>query len=220
MKLLLKYPSRERPELFEKTVREWTRLADEPDRFQWLVSLDADDPSLPIYRSKCDGFDIEPIVGVSRNKIDATNRDLDAVRALEWDVLILVSDDMRPVKQGWDTIVRNEMTVLDMALWFVDGRRADLCTLSMFGRPIFEQMKCVYHPEFETVYSDNYFQFVMEHQAKMKRVSMPVFEHQWKVENNDALMARNESRPAYLRDMKTHEKLKAKYLKTGEAWPN
>lgn len=219
MNILLKYPSRERPELFAATVHEWTRLAAQPDRIKWIVSLDADDLTLPIYRSKCDQWNIDPIIGASRNKVDAVNRDLDAVRAAEWDVVVLVSDDMRPVVHGWDDEIRRHMATPDMALWFVDGRQDDLCTLSIFGRPIFDRMNCVYHPAFNSVYCDDYYHFIMEQQGKLKRIGPPlVFEHQWKRENDDALMRRNEARGPYEHDKRTLDRLKARYLETGDAW--
>lgn len=219
MKILLKYPTRERPDLFAQTFAEWMRLADRPERLTWIVSLDADDPLLPSYRCKCDAADIDPIIGLSANKIAAVNRDLDAVRAAEWDVLVVVSDDMRPIVQGWDSEIDRHMSVLDMALWFVDGRRGDLCTLSIFGRPIFERMNCIYHPSFESVYADDYYHLVMEREGRMKRIGAPIiFEHQWKQGNNDRLMERNESNEVHRRDKARFAELKAKYLETGEAW--
>lgn len=219
MKFLLKYPSRERPEFFAQTVKEWNSRASKPADIKWLVSLDQDDPRIAEYRSKCDAFEIDPIIGKSSNKIDACNRDLDAVRAADWDTLILVCDDMRPVVSGWDLIIKEQMPVLDMALWFVDGRRGDLCTLSIFGRPIFEWMKCIYHPAFESVYCDDYFHTVLEREGKLKRVGEPlVFEHRWKKENDDALMKRNENSNVYVRDKATFDRLMANYLKTGVAW--
>lgn len=218
MRLLLKYPSRERPELFAATINEWMRLASDQGRIQWIVSLDADDPTLPAYRHKCDTLDIEPIIGTSKNKIAAVNRDLDRVRAAEWDMLVLVSDDMRPVVEGWDSIIEQNAPTLDMALWFVDGRRGDLCTLSIFGRPIFDRMNCIYHPAFQSLYCDDYFHFIMEHEGRMKRIGQRVFEHQWRVENDDALMARNESNEFHRQDRDTFARLKARYLETGDAW--
>lgn len=194
------------------------KLASKPDRIRWIVSLDADDPRLAEYRCKCDALDIDPIVGTSRNKIDAINRDLDAVRAAEWDMMVLVSDDMRPIVSGWDDDIERNAPTLDMALWFVDGRRSDLCTLSIFGRPIFDRMNCIYHPAFQSLYCDDYFQFVMEHQGRMKRIGHRVFEHQWKIHNDDALMSRNEANEFHRADRVTFDRLKARYLATGDAW--
>lgn len=217
MKFLLKYPSRERPELFATTVSEWQRRATHPDRLQWLVSLDSDDPTLSAYRHKCDALDIDPILGTSKNKIEAVNRDMD--RAGDWwDVLVVVSDDMLPVVDGWDDIIERHMPTLDMGLWFIDGRQNELCTLSIFGRPIYDWMKCIYHPSFESVYADNYYHFVMECRGKLKRIGASVFEHQWKKQNDDALMKRNEDPITYKRDHDRFVQMKAKFLETGIAF--
>jgi len=219
MDILLKYPSRSRPNLFADTVNEWQKRAAQPEKLQWLVSLDADDASLSEYRSKCDALDIDPIIGTSKTKVEAINADMQLARD-PWDVLVLVSDDMRPVVDSWDDIIREQMPTLDMALWFVDGRQGELCTLNIFGRPVYERMKCIYHPAFESVYCDNYFHFILEHEGRLKRIGAPqVFVHEWQKHNNDALMKRNENPEGYQRDKATFERLKSHYLKTGEAWP-
>lgn len=217
MNILCKYPSRSRPELFASTLSEWQRRAVQPDRLRWLVSLDVDDPALPEYRSKCDALDLDPILGTSKNKIEAVNRDMD--RAGDWwDVLVVVSDDMLPVVDGWDDIIERHMPTLDMGLWFIDGRQNELCTLSIFGRPIYDWMKCVYHPIFESVYADNYYHLVMEHAGKLKRIGSRVFEHRWRKENDDALMKRNEDRAIHQRDRARFEKMKAEFISMGVAF--
>lgn len=211
MKFLLKYPSRERPELFAKTIEAWSKSVSGKHELIWFVSLDENDPTLAEYRSKCDQFDIDPIVGKSKNKIDAVNRDMDRAPD-EWDVLVLVSDDMRPTAKNWDAIIADQMPTLDMGLWFPDGRRRDLCTLSIIGRSALIRLGgFLYHPAFESVWCDDFYHLQMQTWGILKFVDRNVFKHEWRVHNNDALMKRNEDGATASRDKKTFERLSKQF---------
>lgn len=215
MKFLLKYPSRERPDLFADTVNAWTKLSSGKHQLSWLVSLDEDDPELHNYQMNMligVASSITPIIGKSKNKIDAVNRDMQHATK-GWQTLIVVSDDMRPTVKNWDEIIASQMPTLDMGLWFPDGRQKRLCTLSIFGRPVLDRLGgYIYHPSFESVYADDFYQLQMQTWGILKFVDSDVFAHEWKVHNDDGLMKRNEDRGAYVRDKETYTQMAQQFI--------
>jgi hypothetical protein len=220
MKLLLKYPSRARPELFTRTLDAWMSRAAKPADIAWLVSLDADDDKLDAYRAACNTAGITPVVGTSRNKVHAINRDLHDYTE-PFDVLLNVSDDMRPVVQGWDDIVRADLPSPEWGLWYADGRQTRLCTLAIEGRALhLRKNRWVYHPAFVSVYADDHWQHVLQSWVKLKYIAAKVFRHEWGVENRDALMKRNEDRHVYQLDRETFRRLRDSFDQTGEAFPS
>lgn len=210
MKFLLKYPTRSREHLFVESVNLWRATASGLHELHWLVSCDTDDVTMnnqeiwewcrergvPIYYSE------------NKTKVQAINANMDQAPA-DWDVLVLVSDDMIP-SECWDQIVGDHMPEdLRCGLWFPDGRRRDLCTLSIFGRPILEEVLggYIYHPEFRSVYCDDYYHVLMQQAGLLKFVDLPVFRHAWGEQNKDALMRRNENPTWYRQDKNTYQRL-------------
>jgi hypothetical protein len=218
MRLLIKYPSRSRPKLFAQTLDAWiTRLAD-PTRADVLVSLDEDDAELSAYRRVCSDRGIRPVIGRSRNKIEAINRDLET--AGDWDVVVVIADDMVPLVQGWDEMIRLDLPTPDAALWYPDGRQQRLCTLPILGRAVVQRMRGrIYHPAFESVYADNFQQHALQAWGRLKMVKRHVAEHRWKAENDDALMQRNEDPTLYAQDKATFERLVREFAVSGGRWP-
>lgn len=205
MRFLLKYASRSRPALFQKRVRNWQSTASGKHQLAWLCSFDRDDPAMnnPVIHAWCNSQGIAHFYGQSRNKVQAINADMDQAPA-QWDVVVMVSDDMAVIARGWDEVVAQDFHKhfpdLNGALWYLDGRRTDLCTLSILGRPVYRELGYLYCPEYYTSYCDNDFQAVMEHSGRMRKIDVPLFRHEWRQENNDALMTRNEGREWYAHD--------------------
>jgi hypothetical protein len=194
-----------------KRVENWEHFASGQHELYWLCSFDVDDPTMrdPAVQLWCQQRGLHYYYGTSKTKVQAINADLDR-RPPDYDVAIIVSDDMAVIAPGWDEIVafdmRQHFPQLDGALWYLDGRRDDLCTLSIMGRGVLERLGYLYSPEYATSYCDNDYQRLMEHQGKLWRCGGQVFRHEWRVENNDALMRRNEGRELYARDKATFER--------------
>lgn len=75
-----------------------------------------------------------------RSKISACN----AGRIEDWDILVLASDDMMPVRNGWAARVIAAMEEhfphLDGAVFFDDGHQHENCvTLPILGRRLYRQ---------------------------------------------------------------------------------
>jgi hypothetical protein len=86
--------------------------------------------------------------GKSENKVSAINRDLKSND--NWDILLLASDDMIPQIKGYDSVIRDNMTThfpdTDGVLWFNDGNRKDLNTLSILGKKYYQRFNYIYNP--------------------------------------------------------------------------
>lgn len=156
-KILLKFPTRLRPEKFLHCLSKAFELANDKENLKALVSYDSDDKTMTsevIEKAKALG-DVECISGTSKNKIDAVNRDMD--KSGEWDILVLLSDDMECETKGWDDIIRLRFEERsDRILHFNDGYRGqDLLTLPIMDRRYYERTQYIYHPDYISLWCDN-----------------------------------------------------------------
>lgn len=92
------------------------------------------------------------------SKIQACNANMSEID-WEWDIVVLVSDDMIPQVKGWDDVIRNHMLAkfpdTDGILWFNDGFQGDsLNTLCVFGRKMYESFGYIYNPEYKSLFCD------------------------------------------------------------------
>jgi hypothetical protein len=77
----------------------------------------------------------------------------------DWDIVVLVSDDMVPQMRGYDDVIRNHMTARfpdrNGILWFNDGcQGANLHTLCIFGRAFYDQRGMIYDPAYKSLFCD------------------------------------------------------------------
>ena len=107
LKILVKFPSRGRPEQFLKVLRMMVEMSTIPESIHYLVSIDTDDESMRggiITRASAICNAITFVYGASKTKIEAINRDMSFTS--EWDIVLLASDDMLPQVKGWDEVIR------------------------------------------------------------------------------------------------------------------
>jgi hypothetical protein len=181
MNLLIKYPTRQRPELFLKTLSEYIRKA--ADENQYLISIDKDDASMTaevIEQAKSLHSNIKFFAGDGINKIEACNRDIE--KAADWDIVLLVSDDMQPVVAGWDKRIKQDMLKhfpdTDGCLWYHDGAQQEICTLSCVGRKYYDRFNYLYHSSYKSFYCDNEFTEVATRDGKMAFIPHMIIKHQ------------------------------------------
>lgn len=162
MKILLKCPTRSRPERVRKTLSAYLRFANHPELIGVAVSCDVDDASMRdtteferllsqfawhrIYRSP------------NKTKIEACNANMSEIE-YEWDIVVLVSDDMVPQIRGYDDVIRNEFLAgfpdRNGILWANDGCQGDkLNTLCIFGREFYNRQGFIYNPEYKSLFCD------------------------------------------------------------------
>lgn len=183
MKLLVKYPTRNRPEQFLKILKQYYESAIDKDNIEWLVSYDLDDKkmnSLILEQAKRIIPGIKLVGGISRNKIDACNRDMN--HASDWDIVVLISDDMEVNTHGWDNVIRDNMKKYfpdtDGVLWFYDGYQDRICTFSILGKKYYERFGYLYHPSYRSLWCDNEFTEVAKNLGKLKYIPTAIVKHQ------------------------------------------
>lgn len=185
MRILLKYPTRSRPQQFLKTLMGWIKNASAPADLAVLVSYDADDDSMTpevITNAEMGHPAVVCVQGRSKTKIEACNADLNEY-AGDWDVVLLVSDDMWCVRTGWDELIRGNMLErfpdTDGVLWFHDGsKQREIMTLSCVGRKYYERDHFIYHGSYASFWCDNEATNVALARGKLAFIDQPIANHQ------------------------------------------
>jgi hypothetical protein len=182
-KILVKFPTRSRPEQFLKTLAEYYNKAKDNKNIEYLISYDLDDSKMTpnvIAKAKSLGGNIKMIGGHSKSKIHACNRDVEKAR--DWDIVLLVSDDMFIQVDEWDEILRYNMLKnypdTDGCLWFNDSHQIRICTLTCMGKKYYERFNYLYHPSYKSLWCDNEFTEVAQKLGKMTYVNLKLVNHQ------------------------------------------
>lgn len=180
-KLLIKLPSRERPQQLVRTVQRLVELCADPANTRILVSTDTDDSLTASIQDKFTGSPIavDVVRGPRTTKIGAVNRDLPG--AWPWDIVLVASDDMVPVMRGYDDEIRYHMGHFfpqgDGCLWFSDGRQSRLCTYPIMDRSYWLRDGHVYWPGYESYYADDEQTEKAYQRGRMQRSSMVLMRH-------------------------------------------
>ena len=167
MRILLKCPTRSRPQKVLTTLRKYIQLARNRDQIGIAISCDDDDTSMRQQSVQNELRSMFSNVAWSRiffspnkSKIEACNANMGEID-YPWDIVVLVSDDMIPQVEGWDTVIQNHMLAYfpdtDGILWFNDGCQGDkLNTLCVYGRKMFSEtlQQYIYRPEYKSFYCD------------------------------------------------------------------
>lgn len=213
MKILIKYPTRFRPELFCSTILQTFLNAADKENILFLVSYDDNDATMSEQMIEFFSRTIPVIFekGESKNKIHACNRDIEKIA--DWDILLLLSDDMICQVEGWDDILRKSFSDnLDQCLHFSDGyTHQKLQTLFICGRSYYDRFKYIYNPEYISLFSDNEAQEVAKLLNKYHYFPQVLFKHaHYSNDQNikmDDLMRHNES--FYKQDQRTYNRRKS-----------
>ena len=220
VRICFKYATRERPEQFQKTLDTYFQLLSWKHDYHFVISMDSDDVSMnndhiKEYLNKKRGqVQLEYYYGVSKNKIDAINRDM---LAPSFNILVLISDDMIPIVQHYDDIIVQSFEKycpsFDGMLNFNDGIRKDwpnICTLTIYGYKYYTRFGYIYNPEYESVYCDNEQTDVGRLLGCIYDIDQVIIEHQWNAPAfQDDLRKRTETDEVYERDRNTYTKRKS-----------
>ncbi len=182
MNMLVKFPTRSRPEKFTEVYTAACKLLSGEHEVRWLVSIDDDDESMQNHPMRLDPpAGVEFISGPRTTKVGACNAGLPG--PWNWDVLVLLSDDMVPQVKSWDAIICADLVHsfydLDGALWYDDGFVGEkLDTLPIMGRPYYDRFGYVYEPGYQSVWCDNEFTDVGKLLGRLPYSSMCLFRHE------------------------------------------
>ena len=200
MKLLIKFPTKNRKFKFLNVFNKYHQFCDDKENTQFLVTLDNDDSDM----NSPDVIEIlktfkntKFIFGDSKSKVDAINRDMELYN--DWDIVLLASDDMTPMIKGYDNIIRNNMKThypdTDGVLWFNDGyQKNKLNTLCILGKKYYDRFKYIYNPEYKSVWSDNEFMDVANLLGKQTYFNDVIIKHEhpdWGFGNRDHIHQEN-----------------------------
>lgn len=196
MRILFKLTSRERPKKFLTMLRSIVDNLTPGSDHLILVSIDEDDPKKDEYIEGWKALDAEKELpegaircGQSDNKIFAINRDLKQALALEWDILVNVSDDQVFIKKGFDKDIIEAFVMhsdggvtqydLDLLIHFPDGYVNErLVTMAIMGRVYYQRFGYIYHPQYVSLFCDNEQMEVAVREGKYKYVNTNIFLHQ------------------------------------------
>lgn len=166
--ILFKYPSRNRPDRFFKSLDSIYNNLDDPYNFHVSCTLDLDDTTMnneDVIEKINQYKNISIEWGTSTSKINAVNR---SMPDYDWDICMVVSDDMIYNIYGFDTMVR-----VDMMNWFpnMDGllhypdqdAKEHLATMVIMGKNFYSKFNFLYDPNFKSLWCDNLLQRVAQY---------------------------------------------------------
>lgn len=186
-KILFKVASKGRPsDLFETLDSIYETVSDKENMYV-LLTLGEDDLSVN-NKEVIDRFNsyknLYYIFGENTGKVQATNKDMDLVDMpwSDWDILINSADDQRFIYYGFDELVRQTMEANFpdndgfIHLWEPDAGAA-LPVLYCAGRKHFEIFGFIAHPQYKSLWWDNFYFSCAKLMAKYVYVDIHVFNH-------------------------------------------
>jgi hypothetical protein len=182
-KLLVKFPTRGRPDKFFTVLDRYYYGAKRKDLTSFLITCDKDDLTMNNHsvreRLQKNYKNMVVVFGNSNSKIEAVNNDMNL--APEYDIILLASDDMVPEEKSYDEVIRNKMKELypdtDGVLWFFDGYRKDFNTLCILGKKYYERFGYIYHPSYKSFWCDNEFTDVANTLKKQTFIDKVIIRH-------------------------------------------
>lgn len=197
MEILIKYPTRERPQKSLETLQKYIDLASDMSKIKIIVSIDEDDKTLNESMFKIHSC-IQVCVGKSDSKISAINRDIPDPST--FDILLLASDDMIPIVYGYDQIIRDKMNKhfpdKDGVLFFNDGYMKNrLNTLVICGSAYYKRFGYIYYPQYKSFFCDNEFTYVANKLQRQIYFDEVIIKHEHPINTelcaNDELYEKN-----------------------------
>jgi hypothetical protein len=202
MKLLIQFPTRNRPIKFLNVLKIYNDLLSDNENYFINVSCDVDDQLMNNNDIKNEISKLKNtrlVFNQNKSKIEAINNGFSDI---EYDIILLASDDMVPEIKNYDEIIRDEMKKnfvdTDGILWFNDGNHGDnLNTLCILGKKYYDRFNYIYNPEYKSLWSDNEFTIVGNMLKKQVYNSKVIIRHKHhsvdKSNEFDSLYQRNET---------------------------
>lgn len=209
MKLLIKFPTRNRKEQFFSTFRKYQEYISEHTTM-FSITIDEDDLVMnneEVINELTSYTNVEVTIGKSNSKVHAINRDIDT--SYDWDIILLASDDMIPQMKGFDKIINSLMKTTypdtDGILFFNDGFKGkELNTLCILGKKYYERFGYIYHPDYKSTWCDNEFMMVGDVLKRQTYFPMVIIKHEhpdWGYGQMDEIHIKNHNNLNHDRDL-------------------
>lgn len=214
MKLLIKFPTRNRANKFLKVLDTYIRYLDDKTT-EIIISCDSDDITMTDEHIKDvmgQYSNVKVFYSENKSKIEAINANLENT---EFDIILLASDDMIPIVKGFDKIIKEKMIEYypdtDGVLWFNDGYQGNkLNTLCIMGKKYYDRFGYIYNPEYISVWSDNEFMSVADILDKQTYFDEIIIQHQhpdWGYGDRDEIHSLNYNHESHDRSVYNKRKL-------------
>lgn len=201
MKLLIKFPTRSRPEKFFSVLDKYYNLLDELSTTRFIISCDVDDLTMnceSVINKLKEYKNLEFYFSENKNKIEAINANMNDE---DYDIILLASDDMIPQEKGYDTIIKQTFKKFfpdtDGVLWFNDGYQGQrLNTLCILGKKYYNRFGYIYNPTYVSLWCDTEFTDVSKILNRVKYIPHVIIKHEhpvWLGEKWDELQVKNDS---------------------------
>ena len=189
MKLLVQFPTFNRPQKFVNCLRQYVETCSGKNQIFFNINCDLQDLTMTdpdvIRRveyilSKKDNVDGKIWFDKNTEKISAIN---DHIEHADFDIVICASDDMIPKAWNWDVEIVNAMDQnfpdLDGCVHFNDGNtNGELITFSILGRKLYEHFGYIYHPDYKSLYCDDEFTQEVKRMGKEKYIDKVIISHE------------------------------------------
>lgn len=186
-KILIQFPTRDRPGKFLRVAKLYIDYLADKENFIMHVSCDQDDKTMNNPKMINKVYDLAPdgkillSFGDNASKIDAVNTDISSFDDCQ--IVLLASDDMIPKEKGYDQTIRKYFATyfpdFDGVLHFDDGHQHErLNTLSILGMPYFNRFGYIYHPSYNSLWADNEFDDISRILGKRKYIERIIIKHE------------------------------------------
>lgn len=196
------HPSRSRPKIAYETALRWIERIGLPEtEFEYILSLDNDDPELWNYKNHFPCLNFTIFRGDNRSAIDAINfpaKFYSAYRGQEEnskDFLIVISDDFDCPEDWGRALKKSICNDLDRVYKTEDGIQDWIITLPIMGWDYYKRFGYVYHPSYSHMFADTELTCVAEMTVGWSQLlGAPVtFKHLCESIPKDDLNKRNDS---------------------------
>lgn len=152
------HASRNRPQLAIATAKKWIdRIGLPQDEFEYVMSLDSDDPELWNYSNKFPCLNFTRLINENKSAVEAINVAAEFYskhRGKPRDFLIVISDDF-DCFEGWGSYLISLMQEKkDWILKTYDGIQDWVITLPIMDWDYYNRFGYVYHPDYQHCFCD------------------------------------------------------------------
>ena len=208
MKFSLVHPSRSRLARAEDAITEWRLQASGRHELEHILSVDADDPDLPGYRSLAARCGSRLEVHPNRSMVEAVNRGAGAATG---EVIVAISDDFG-CPQAWDQAIVDALGGRELAAVLVDdGVNARILTIPIMTAAFYRRLGYIYHPDYISLWADDDLTEVAKREGALVDARHLVFPHRHMflaLADADATYARQNSNRSWWHGWRTYEKRK------------